>query len=41
MTGDDDYYDVNRDEIVTPYQLVQQFIEGGDGEDVMKRVTFS
>ncbi|KAL9186515.1 hypothetical protein ACHAXT_005753 [Thalassiosira profunda] len=41
VTGDDDYYDVNRDEIVTPYQLVQQFIEGGDGEDVMKRVAFS
>merc|ERR1711957_447109 len=38
ITNDDDYYDVEKDEIFTPYQLVQQFLKGEHGN--MKRVAF-
>mmetsp|Transcript_13362 Transcript_13362/g.29025 ORF Transcript_13362/g.29025 Transcript_13362/m.29025 type:complete len:1129 (-) Transcript_13362:141-3527(-) len=40
VTNDDDYYDVEKDEIFTPYQLVQRFCEA-EQDDVMKRVAFS
>ncbi|KAL3793655.1 hypothetical protein HJC23_010227 [Cyclotella cryptica] len=46
VVGDDDYYDAEKDEIVTPYFLVRQCLLGGEKEDegdisVLKRVTFS
>ena len=37
--NDDDYYDVEKDEIFTPYQLVQRFLEGEP--ENMKRIVFS
>ncbi|KAL3794719.1 hypothetical protein ACHAW5_003728 [Stephanodiscus triporus] len=37
VTNDDDYYDVEKDEIFTPYQLVQRFCEA----KMMNRVAFS
>ena len=40
ITNDDDYYDVEKDEIFTPYQRVQRFCEA-NRDDVMKRVAFS
>lgn len=46
VVGDDDYYDAEKDEIVTPYFLVRQFLLRDEQEDeadisVLKRVTFS
>jgi len=41
VTNDDDYYDVEKDEIFTPYQLVQRFLEGGQESSSMKRVAFA
>ena len=38
VIGDDNYYDVEADEIYTPFQLVQAFVER---EGVMKRAAFS
>jgi len=38
VIGDDNYYDVEADEIYTPFQLVQAFVEK---EGVMKRAAFS
>ena len=43
VVGDDDYYDADKDEIVTPYYLVRQFLMSDDDEDrssVMKRIAF-
>jgi hypothetical protein len=40
VTNDDEYYDVEKDEIFTPYQLVQRFCEAEDG-GVMNKVAFS
>ncbi|KAL7538342.1 hypothetical protein ACHAXR_008500 [Thalassiosira sp. AJA248-18] len=40
VTNDDDYYDADKDEIFTPYQLVQSFVYGEENV-VMKRVAFS
>ena len=37
VTNDDDYYDVEKDEIFTPYQLVQRFCDA----EKMNRVAFS
>ena len=37
VTHDDDYYDVEKDEIFTPYQLVQRFCDA----ETMNRVAFS
>lgn len=46
VVGDDDYYDAEKDEIVTPYFLVRQFLmpdeqEEEGGVNVMKRISFS
>ena len=43
VIGDDEYYDAEKDEIVTPFQLVQQFLfnNDGDGINVMERISFS
>ncbi|KAL7514554.1 hypothetical protein ACHAXN_013353 [Cyclotella atomus] len=41
--GDDDYYDAEKDEIVTPYFLVRQFLSSnsdGEASSVMKRIAF-
>ncbi|EJK68562.1 hypothetical protein THAOC_10247, partial [Thalassiosira oceanica] len=38
VIGDDNYYDVEADEIYTPFQLVQAFVER---EGVMKRAAFT
>lgn len=40
VTNDDEYYDVEKDEIITPFQLVQRFCEAEEGK-VMDRVAFS
>ncbi|KAL3762862.1 hypothetical protein ACHAWU_001009 [Discostella pseudostelligera] len=40
VTNDDEYYDVEKDEIFTPYQLVQRFCEAEEG-CVMNKVAFS
>jgi hypothetical protein len=40
VTNDDEYYDVERDEIITPYQLVQRFCEAEEGA-IMNKVAFS
>ena len=39
VTNDDDYYDVEKDEIFTPFQLVECFVK--NSEDVLNRVAFS
>jgi len=39
VTNDYYYYDVEKDEIFTPYQLVKRFLEGD--QDIMKRVAFT
>lgn len=44
VVADDDYYDAEKDEIVTPYLLVRQFLLSSDEEEavsVMKRISFS
>mmetsp|Transcript_2285 Transcript_2285/g.5088 ORF Transcript_2285/g.5088 Transcript_2285/m.5088 type:complete len:100 (-) Transcript_2285:111-410(-) len=49
VVGDDEYYDAEKDEIVTPFAIVQQFLltggnnVGGDsaGDILMKRISFS
>jgi len=42
VIGDDEYYDAEKDEIVTPFQLVQQFLFNNDGdENVIERISFS
>jgi len=42
VIGDDEYYDAERDEIVTPFLLVQQFLFKSDGDDlIMERISFS
>lgn len=43
VIGDDEYYDAEKDEIVTPFQLVQQFLFNSDDEDkgVIERISFS
>jgi hypothetical protein len=43
VIGDDEYYDAEKDEIVTPFQLVQQFLFNNDDEDkgVIERISFS
>ena len=38
VTNDDDYYDVEKDEIYTPFQIVQRYCESD--EQVIKRVSF-
>mmetsp|Transcript_50554 Transcript_50554/g.107674 ORF Transcript_50554/g.107674 Transcript_50554/m.107674 type:complete len:1135 (+) Transcript_50554:50-3454(+) len=38
VTNDDDYYDVEKDEIFTPYQLVQRFLEESSS---LKRIVFA
>ena len=43
VVGDDDYYDADKDEIVTPYYLVRQFLISDvdkDSGSVMKRIAF-
>jgi hypothetical protein len=43
VVGDDDYYDAEKDEIVTPYYLVRQFLTSEDEDNsnsVMKRIAF-
>ena len=42
VVGDDDFYDADKDEIVTPYYLVRQFLisENADESTVMKRIAF-
>lgn len=39
VTTDDDYYDAEKDEIFTPYQLIQLFCEADD-QGAMMRVSF-
>ena len=42
VTNDDDYYDVEKDEIFTPYQIVQRFVEGENEKmNLMKCVGFN
>jgi len=42
VIGDDEYYDAEKDEIVTPFLLVQQFLFNDDGDqNVMERISFS
>jgi len=42
VIGDDEYYDSEKDEIVTPFLVVQQFLFSNDGdESVMERISFS
>ena len=41
VIGDDEYYHAEKDEIVTPFQIVQQFLFNNDGaENVMERISF-
>ena len=42
VVGDDDFYDADKDEIVTPYYLVRQFLMSENAEEstVMKRIAF-
>jgi hypothetical protein len=42
VIGDDEYYDAEKDEIVTPFQLVQHFLVNNDGDgNVIERISFS
>ena len=42
VIGDDEYYDAEKDEIVTPFMLVQQFLFNNDEDgNVMERISFS
>lgn len=43
VIGDDEYYDAEKDEIVTPFILVQQFLFNKNDEDehTMERISFS
>lgn len=42
VVSDDDFYDADKDEIVTPYYLVRQFLMSENAEEstVMKRIAF-